>query len=145
MNHFLDSKAIESKAITLTLDKQAFAEVQWIEKDHEFFYEGKLYDIISSKKENDLTRIRCIVDEREASLFQTLGKLVTHDHSGSNHEHTLILSVFKFLSSLVFQIFTLPTHHDMVSVQPTEAYTNHYHFIFHSFPIQPPDQVSYSI
>ena len=145
MTHLLGSKDLDSKAVTLTFDTKEWAKVQWIEKDREFLHEGKLYDIISSEKVNHKTKIRCIADEREASFFQTMGKLVTHDQPGSNHEHTLILSVFKFLSSLVFQIFALPTHHDMASVHPTEAYTNHYHFIFHSFPIQPPDQVSFSI
>lgn len=142
MTHLLGSKDSDNKVVTLTLDKEALGKMQWIEKDHEFFYEGKLYDILSSKKANDLTMIRCMVDEKEASLFQTMGKLVTHDQPGSNHEHNLILSVFKFLSGLVFQIFIFPIHHDMASLQPTEAYTNHYHFIFYSFPIQPPDQVS---
>ncbi|HEX5113368.1 MAG TPA: hypothetical protein VFV79_11000 [Saprospiraceae bacterium] len=145
MAHLLDSKEMESKTITLTFHQEEFAKVQWIEKDHEFFYEGKLYDIISSKKENNITKIQCVVDAKEASLFQTMGKWVTHDQSDANHEHSFLLSVFKFLSGLVFQFIALPTHPDMASIRPLDAFTNHYHFIFHSFPIQPPDQVSISL
>jgi hypothetical protein len=72
MAHFLDSKAIESKAVTLTLDKEEFARVQWIEKDREFLYEGKLYDVVvvpplspSSDTGNTMSELT----EREASLF----------------------------------------------------------------------------
>jgi len=145
MTHILYSKEAEKNTVTLNLGKAEFAKVQWIEKDHEFFYEGKLYDIISSKEENDITKIRCMVDEKEASFFQTMGKLVTHDQSDPNHEHTMLISVFKFLSSLVFHVIEYPTYHDMVSVRPMDAFSNHYHFIFQSLSLQPPDEVSFSI
>ena len=145
MTHFLDSKVIESKAVTLTLDKEEFARVQWIEKDREFLYEGKLYDVVVVHQHHQLTRILCVIDDREASLFQTMGKLVNHDQSDANHEHSVLLNVFKFLSSLVFHVIDYPTHRDMVSVRPMDVFSNHYHFIFHSFPTQPPDQVSFSI
>jgi len=144
MAHFLDSKALESKATTLTLNNEEWSSLQWIEKDHEFIFEGKLYDIVSIQQQDGHMQIRCVEDEREASLFKTMGKLVTHDQSESNGEHTLILSVFKFLSTLVLQFYVFPTHGDMASIRPMDAYINHYNFIFHSFPIQPPKQVSFS-
>jgi hypothetical protein len=145
MSHFLDSKQSDRKSTTLTFDNETFSALQWIEKDHEFFYEDKLYDVVSIHKQGDHTRIQCVADEREASLFKVMGKMVTHDESDTNGDHTFLLSVFKFLSSLVFQLFTFPAHYDMTSVRPLDAYRNPYQFAFHSFPLQPPDQFSFSI
>ncbi len=142
MTHFLDSKDLKDKVVTLTFDKKELTKVQWIEKDHEFLYEGKLYDIISSQEENDKTKIRCVADEREASLFQTMGKLVSHDQSDSNKDHSLILGVFKFLSTLVFQFNVFPTLDNRINICASDVYSNHYSFFFHSLSLQPPDQVS---
>lgn len=142
MSHFLDSKDLSGQAVTFTFDQEELAKVQWIEKDHEFLYEGKLYDIISSHKANDKTKIRCVVDEREASLFKTMEKLVVHDQSGSNQEHTLILGVFKFLSTLVCQFTVFPTLDNRINICASDVYSNHYSFFFHSLSIQPPDAVS---
>jgi hypothetical protein len=144
MSHFLDSKQSNGKSTTLTFDKETFSALQWIEKDHEFFYEDKLYDVVSIQKQGDHTCIRCVADEREASLFKVMGKMVTHDED-TNGDHTLLLSVFKFLSGLVFQLFTIPAHYDMTSVRPLDAFSNSYQFAFHSFPLQPPEQFSFSI
>ena len=144
MSHFLGSKDLDSKAVTLTFDQEEWAKVQWIEKDREFLYKGKMYDIISSQKENDITKIRCVVDEREASFFQTMGKLVSHSQSDSK-EHSLILSVFKFLSTLVFQFTVFPTLDNRINIRASDVYSNHYSFFFHSLSLRPPDQVSFSI
>src|SRR5689334_10952653 len=76
MTHFIDSREFENKAAWLTFDKEEFAKIQWIEKDHEFFHEGKLYDMVSMQKQKEQIRIQCVADEREASLFKTMQKLV---------------------------------------------------------------------
>jgi|WetSurMetagenome_2_1015567.scaffolds.fasta_scaffold110359_2 hypothetical protein len=146
MTHFLASDEFEKSAITLTLDKDEVGKIRWIESDHEFYYMGKLYDIASLTQIPDhKTKIRCVEDQHEAEFFQYMEQMVDHGPSDHNHQRTFILSVFKFLSGLIFQLFAFPIDDNSLSAHSSAAYINRYHFSFNANLLQPPDTVSFSI
>jgi hypothetical protein len=140
MTQFLNSDEFEKNAITLTLNNEEFAKVKWVERDREFIYQDKLYDIASIKSLTpNLTRIVCAVDQREADLFKKMMLMVDQGQSEPNQQSTFILSVFKFLSGLVFQLITFPLQEHKVSSGSGDAFVIHYQFTFLSTKVQPPN------
>jgi|GEM_PF-5374394 len=146
MSHLLASGEFEKKAVTLTFETQEFEKINWIESNHEFYYKGKLFDIVSIMlMSHNKTKIKCIEDPRESAFFKHMAQLVNHHQSDNNQQRTVILSVFKFLSGLVFQVFAFPLHGDKVSSRSGETYANHYQFTYTTFLLQPPNGISLSI
>jgi len=140
MRQFLNSDEFEKSAITLTLNNEELAKIKWIEKDREFIYQGKMYDVGSiSTLTPNLTNIVCIQDHREADLFKKMKLMVDQDQSAPNQQSTFILNVFKFLSGLVFQLITFPLLEHKVSSGSGDAFVNHYQFSFLSTKVQPPN------
>ena len=140
MRQFLNSEEFEKSAVTLTLNNEEFAKIEWIEYDREFIYQNKLYDISSiNSLTPNLTTIVCVVDHREADLYKKMKQMVNQDQSVPSHQSTFILSVFKFLSGLVFQLITFPLHDHKINSHTGDAFVNHYQFSFLSTKVQPPN------
>ena len=146
MANLLASGDFEKKSITLTFETAEFKKINWIESNHEFYYKDKLYDIVAIMlMSHNKTKIKCIEDPRESAFFKHMTQLVDHHQSDPNQQRTIILSVFKFLSGLVFQLFAFPLHNDKVSSCSGDTYANHYQFSFNTFLVEPPDNHSFSI
>ena len=140
MSQFLKSEDFEKSAVTLMLNNDEFAIIKWIEQGREFIYQDKLYDIASiNSLTPNLTSIVCVVDHHEFDLYKKMKLMVDQDQSTPNHQSTFILSVFKFLSGLVFQWISFPLHENKISSGSGDAFVNHYQFSFHSILVQPPN------
>lgn len=68
------------------------------ENDHEFYYKGKLYDIIEQQVKGGKLHIRCLEDEKEESLLNKLEKVQHEQQNKKGSDHSLIQQ----LASLVF-------------------------------------------
>lgn len=69
------------------------------ENDHEFYYKGKLYDIIEQQVKGGKLHIRCLEDEKEESLLNKLEKVQHEQQNKKGNDHSLIQQ----LASLVFE------------------------------------------
>jgi len=140
MKHFLNSDEFEKNAVTLNFTKEEFAKIKWIEHDREFIYQDKLYDIASMDSSSpNQVKIKCVEDHLEADLFKKMKQMVAQDQSAPNQQSNVILSVFKFLSGLVFQLISFPLQDNRLSSDSEDAFVNHYQFSYHSIIVQPPN------
>jgi len=57
--------------------KEAFSRLEWTKKNKEFLYKGKMYDVVSVKREGNLVRIFCLFDKEETNLRQKLKAFFT--------------------------------------------------------------------
>jgi len=146
MAQLLNSKEYEKRAITLTVDEDEFTKIRWIETDHEFLYQGKVYDMTSLiTLPNHTSKIRCVEDSREAIFFQLIQQIIDQGETGQHHQQSLILHIFKFLSGLVIHIISIPFLQQGINSLTRDGYQNLYHFSFTNIIPQPPDPVSFSI
>ncbi|HSZ71954.1 MAG TPA: hypothetical protein VK750_04715 [Cytophagaceae bacterium] len=107
------------------------ATINW-HSDEEFFYQGKLYDIIRKKETNDSIHFYCIKDDLENELLMELTKHVmcfTHDSSGEPND-----SEFKFLLK-DFICHDLPSAEKQVSIKPRITYTSYFFLYIPSSPL----------
>lgn len=59
--------------------------LRW-EKDHEFEYQGKMYDIVETYKEQDSIAYWCWLDREETALNKKLHRLTHFNFSGDNQK-----------------------------------------------------------
>lgn len=76
--------------------------LQW-EEDHEFSYNGTMYDVIEKKTIGEKLYIRCISDGTETSLVNSYKGMLKDDFSGNANKRT---SPLKKLFSALFEEMT---------------------------------------
>ncbi|MGE5520295.1 MAG: hypothetical protein ACM3VS_10245 [Candidatus Dadabacteria bacterium] len=64
-------------------------EIQWV-NDHEFRWNGKMYDIVHKQTNGSKTIIFCIADERESELIDNYIQLTQHDGKDQNSTISLL-------------------------------------------------------
>lgn len=90
--------AVQQHYIRLAVKKQLFATIpetsltriedgqhlRWEEKGKEFYFNGDLYDVVSSKTENGKVTWLCLEDEKETKLLKALARAARSraDHQG---------------------------------------------------------------
>ncbi len=74
----------------------------WFRDGREFRYLGHMYDVVHIENKNDGTIIyHCIKDEKENAIYRDIADDFNHSSPGQNHDRTLVLQIFKFLSSIL--------------------------------------------
>ncbi len=90
------------------------------ENEHEFYFHGKLYDIIEQQVTAGTLRIRCIEDEKEEGLLKKMEQVQDHQHQKKGNGHSLLQQ----LTQIVF-VGTEP----IVTIQvPVTVTTTHFHY-----------------
>ncbi len=78
----------EAQLTTIEISKAKFASINWEKKNKEFFYQGKLFDIVKKKELQNSIIFYCIDDKKEIELFADLDEhidmFVASQNSKSN-------------------------------------------------------------
>lgn len=94
----------DDQLIQISLDKNA-RDIEWEEEGHEFFLDGKMYDVARIKNVNGEQVIFCINDEKEEALLDKLSQSVASasdqgpNGKDSSH-HTIKFQITDFLIPL---------------------------------------------
>jgi len=65
----------QGELVFIEANEKNLSEIEW-ENDHEFRFEGKLYDVVETKYEAGIKSFACINDQQEERLFENLDLLV---------------------------------------------------------------------
>ncbi len=110
---FLISKnSFEQVIEQLSFSKEALNKGEYNLKfidDHEFKYNGKMYDIISKFETEDSVFYRCINDSKEEELEKAFVEFVVNN----NHRQDLPLPIKQILNFLNIELFTLTGKSDL--------------------------------
>lgn len=87
--------------IVFKFDKKEFDNLTWI-KNNEFKFEGKLYDVVNKRIDQNTILVECISDTMEDALFQNLEELVNDDLYHNNHSKKSNSSFVKLLKMPYF-------------------------------------------
>lgn len=90
--------------ISITSENQH--ELKWEREGKEFWYKGKLYDIVRSEKKDGVIHYYCIDDTAETHLHHQLVESIKKQTNGTDSESTSINDFFKKILKVYFQ----PTH-----------------------------------
>ena len=139
MKTLFRSEGAKDKAVILYLDHDEYAQLNWIEKDHEFYHNGKLYDVVSELKGVEQIQIKCFEDHREANYYQHIQKAIERNLPISKNSQGVVLAIFKFLSGLISTSLTSTPIDYSVSQSTFPAYILGYHSPDPNHLFQPPD------
>jgi hypothetical protein len=108
--------------------------------EHEFRYDGKMYDIVRQKSHGDTTWYYCLADEKETQLFAHLEELAKRDMSQNSERQQRIERLLSLFALLFF------SHHDEASLADAaeERASSHYYFGLKTWidpPPTPPPEV----
>jgi hypothetical protein len=67
------------------------------ENEHEFYFQGKLYDIIEQQVTGGKLRIRCIEDEKEEGLLKKMEQVQDHQQQKKGSDHTLLQQLIQIV------------------------------------------------
>jgi hypothetical protein len=127
MKAFLRNQKDNKDLIQIRLDKKELKHLHW-EDEHEFRYNGQMFDVIEMKTQGESVLIRCIADEKETALLNEYQK--NNNRNSSN--------------SLIFQLITaayiLPAH--FLLQQPEKIIKSHFRDLSPSLqnPVSPVSQ-----
>ena len=74
----------------MTFDNES--DIDWVKKDKEFIYKGKMYDVQGIERSNGKIIIKCILDVFDTRLLQQ------HDFQKSQNKNRLVKPVDDLLS-----------------------------------------------
>jgi hypothetical protein len=99
--------------ITFHFNQRLALETEW-ENEHEFRYNGEMYDVVEKKQKGDQLVIRCIPDKKETTLIKEYQKNNKRNHSNS-------------FVQLVITQFILPSEYSVKLPQRSiaKSYFNH--------------------
>jgi hypothetical protein len=69
-------------------------------EEHEFRYDGKMYDIVRQVAHGDTSWYYCLCDEKETQLFANLDELVKQDMAGNPQHRKQIDELLRLLGAL---------------------------------------------
>jgi len=124
MTELLQKK--DEKAVCLNFTKEAYASLKWDEKDKEFRFQGRMYDVSSVKIESDIVKVFCVFDKKETGLRGTLGNFFSNAPDKNLPPQGLVKVLSqKYFVSPVFSLSGL----NNFSFLATKPYT----FLVHTF------------
>jgi hypothetical protein len=94
-------KGIDKEELVLLKfsEEEALKELKW-KHSKEFEYKGEMYDIVETKKFNDITYYWCWWDHKETQLNQQLKELVTsifNQNPQKNQKESQLISFYNLL------------------------------------------------
>ncbi len=67
----------DNNKIELLFTKEAFAHIDWTQKDKEFRFKGRMYDVASTHIIGQTVHVSCVFDKEETGLRKTLKDFFT--------------------------------------------------------------------
>ncbi len=135
----IKSSVPESELVLLAFPSQALEEgscaLQWLD-DHEFRYDGNMYDIVGVHLRADSTFFLCLNDTQEEKLFEDLDLHVQRQMANSGQLDKLDAFKDVFSHSLAPSTATL-RNPDVRGVVPN-SFAEHYRSIHPDTPFHPP-------
>lgn len=123
--------------IVLKFSTTSSANLAWI-NDHEFFYNEKLYDVISKKCDRGVDIFSCIDDTKEKELFANLEDKVKEDWNQKSQQGKSN-SFWKGMDKNYFAGLRLQiTNFEWAVYRMVIGLEDHYQFNFTADLIQPP-------
>ena len=95
-------------------DAKKQAEMEWLE-DHEFRYQGQMYDVVRSYTSNDTSYFYCINDKQEEHLFSALDKHIGQHSKKTDANSSKALNIYKN----IIRDFVINTK---ISIRPVSWY-----------------------
>ena len=96
-----DGQLLSKEATVMVLSEKAFKDLQWLEKEREFIFNGRLYDVISIQRDlQGKIKIVALEDGKEQALYQALKK---RNEAGASRSGQVNLG-------LQFSLYCLPVH-----------------------------------
>ncbi|AFK05122.1 hypothetical protein Emtol_3997 [Emticicia oligotrophica DSM 17448] len=87
---------------------QNLAKIEWEEDEKEFWYNGKLYDIVEIKTINKTKYYYCISDENEEQIIAQIKKLIDDNHERNPLRSTSKLIISFLLLPAILSYFEFP-------------------------------------
>jgi hypothetical protein len=110
--------------------------IYWFEKDKEFLYQWKMYDVVKIKSDKNSTTYYCINDEKEQQLIDNYEK-----NKNRNNEHEKLLK--KILISEYIPTKTFSFHQFLLKQQINSLFILHYKYLFINILSPPPKPCLY--
>lgn len=87
----------EAELTIFRFNPENLKQLKWVE-DHEFIYQERMYDIVSTAYEGEIVIYHCLHDKQETRLFKDLNKLVANklgkDKNSRDGNQTLVVNWF---------------------------------------------------
>ncbi len=94
---------LPTKELTaIAFDKSSIGKIHWVEKNKEFLYNDKLYDIVKTTDSKNSMIFYCISDEKEEALFANLDEHIKVQLASNDNKNN---STSKKLSNHVVKIY----------------------------------------
>ncbi len=142
IERFVDNDHLEHIAIS----SENQPKLKWERVGKEFWYEGKLYDIVRSETKDGVTHYYCIDDTAETYLAYQYIESIKKQTDDTDNEGTPFNDFFKKILKVYFPPPYNP-HNPIVFIQiPQKSkvltpYINHYALQFHNRIDPPPKRV----
>ena len=113
-------------------------EIKFVE-DNEFYYQNKLYDIISRSQSDGKIKFKCINDQNEEKALLSFSKSAT----GAQTNAKIFTKIFSFISNSLSIIGTLiKAGHSIQNIFKYQYLTRSFHSLFVYYDIdEPPPKV----
>lgn len=98
-----DGQLLSKEATVMVLSEMAFKDLQWLEKEREFIFNGRLYDVISIQRDfQGKIRLVALEDGKEQALYQSLKK--RHETGASRSSQVNLELQFSLYCLLIHSI-----------------------------------------
>lgn len=130
----------------ISISNENQQKLKWERAGKEFWYEGKLYDIVRTEIQGELTHYYCIDDTAETQLAYQFIENIKKQTTDSDTEGTSLNDFFK----KVLKVYFFPPYNpcDLIvfnqipkKTKVLTPYINHYASQFHNAIDPPPKQV----
>lgn len=135
MEAMIHSHSHHELVTRLLLSKNQLASLVWEKPDREFRYQGKMYDVIRSKRHPDGSiEYECYRDDKETAITDALIQHINPGHDSSSNDRNMAVQVFRFFSSLYYHPDIEISPAENKPMAPSFSYVNLY------IPINPVSQ-----
>ena len=141
----VEQKLFEENAEHLTLLRITKSEIStslnW-NNDHEFEFDGKMYDVVNAEEDGDKIIFHCWDDNKETELNQQLNELLTFEHNGDSEHNKSLNNLSQFMKTLFFYNTNGDIAFEFLDRNlPIDSNLDYYQSINFSPPVPPPEFV----
>jgi hypothetical protein len=142
IEQFVDNEQLE--LISISTENQQ--KLKWERIDKEFWYEGKLYDIVRAETKDSVTHYYCIDDTEETQLVYQFIEEIKKQTDNTDNERTAFIDFFKKILKIYIPSPFNPQNTFVLSQKSHKSkvltpYINHYASQFYNRIDPPPKQV----
>jgi hypothetical protein len=115
-------------------------EINWVEVNKEFRYQGDMYDLVRSDTLADGSIVyHCIADHEETNLYSEIESNLAGTPMGHHSDRLIVLQLFKFLSTFLDQTSQTRLNHLCATQKINVFYLGSFPQVNLPIPAQPPE------